>query len=258
VLQLPGFPADFRQRLWWALIIAGPEALVSHWSAAALHGLTGFARTRLTITVPHGRTHVNAVAHVYQTRAMGEPVVVGGLPVTSVERTLHDVARLVGPMRLGAAVDDADGDGKTSIAALQQMFVELARPGRNGIATMRAVLDARADDATVPSRATLERHLDGILRRLPVTFEAEAPLPGREWSNERVDRLCRAPRPLVVEGDGRRWHTRRLDFPRDARRRRDALAAGFPTVNFLYEELRSDPDAVEAELRTLLGLWRPS
>ena len=253
MLQLPGFPPRFRQRLWWALLIAGPGAMVSHWAAAALQGFTGFPPTRLTITVPHGRYHENAVAHVFQSRDPAVPILVGGLPVTPVVRTLFDVARLVGPKRLGSAVDDADAAGTTSIAALQKAFLELARPGRNGISTMRMVLDARAEDGYVPPRATLERHLDRILERLPVTFEKEAPLPGREWSNERVDRLCRRP-PLVVEGDGRRWHTRQRDLVRDGQRRREALAAGFPTVNYFYEELRSDPDAVEAELRAMLGL----
>lgn len=255
VLQLPGFPPSFRQYLWWALLIAGEGAMVSHWSAGALHHLTGFPPTRFTITVPHGRLHENAVARVFQTQAPAVPVIVDGLPVTPVARTLVDAGRLVGPRRLGSAVDDADGDGKTTIAALQKTFLSLARPGRNGISTMRTVLDARADDAYVPPRATLERHLDGILDRLPATFEKEAAIPGREWSNERVDRLCRAPRPLIVEGDGRRWHDRQRDLVRDGHRRRDALAAGFPTVNYFYEELRSDPDAVEAELRSILGLW---
>lgn len=252
VLQLPGFPATFGQRLWWALLIAGAGAMVSHWSAAVLHHLTGFPPTRFTITVPHGRYHENPVARVFQTRAPAVPVLVRGLPVTPVVRTLIDVARFVGPVRLGIAVDDADGDGKITIAALQKAYLELARPGRNGISTMGMVLDLRAADGYIPPRAALERHLDKVLRRLPVTFEKEASLPGREWSNERVDRLCRTPRPLVIEGDGRRWHTRQRDFARDARRRRDALAAGFPTVNYLYEELRSDPDAVEHELRQLL------
>ena len=255
VLQLPGFPSTFDQRLWWALLIAGAGAMVSHWAAAALHRVLGFPPTRLTLTVPHGRHLRPSFAEVFQTRAPATPVLIRGLPVTPLDRTLIDVARLVGPKRLGAAVDDADGDGRCSIPKLQRTFLTLARPGRNGISTMRTVLDARSADGYIPRRATLERYLDRILDRLPVAYEREAPLPGREWSNERVDRLFRVPRPLIVEGDGRRWHTRVADFPRDARRRRDALVAGYPTVNYSYEELRGDPEGIEAELRNLLGVW---
>lgn len=257
VLQLVGFPPTFRQRLWWA-ILSSDGAVVSHWSAAALHGLTGFPPTRLTITVPHGRHHLNPVATVFQTSAMPEIVRIGGLPVTPVTRTLMDCGRLVGPIRLGSAVDDADGDGKCTIPALQREFLRLSRQGRNGITTMRTVLAERSEDGYVPSRATLERHLDGVLDRLPVTFEKEAALPGREWSGERVDRLCREPIKLIVEGDGRRWHTRVRDFARDARRRRDALAAGFPTINYTYAELVVGPDLVETEILEILGFSRDS
>lgn len=252
ILQLPGFPATFRQRLWWAVLIAGHDAVVSHWSAATLHGLTGFPPTRFTLTVPHGRHRRNPVARVFQTTAPARPVVLFGLPVTPPARTLVDCSRLVGPMRLGAAVDDADADGRF-LPLLQQEFLSLAASGRNGISTMRAVLDVRSADGFVPARATLERRLDTVLARLPVTFEKEAPLPGREWSSARVDRLCRSPRPLVVEGDGRRWHARVADFPRDAQRRRDSLAAGFPTVDYTYDQL-ADAGVVEAELRRLLGI----
>lgn len=254
ILQLPGFPPNFDQRLWWALLAAGPGAVVSHWSAAALHCLTGFPPTRLTITVPHGRTHTNPVAVVYQSCAPPPFVVIRGLPVTPVARTLVDVARLVGPLRLGSAVDDADGDGKCSIPALQKEFLSLAASGRIGISTMRMVLDKRSEDAYVPPRVKLERALDRILRRIPVVFEKEAPLPGREWSRERIDRLCRAPRRLIIEGDGRRWHTRVRDFARDARRVRDALAAGYPTIRYTYEDVTADADATEVEIRGILGL----
>lgn len=254
ILQLPGFPATFERGLWWALLSAGPGAVVSHWSAAALHRLTGFPPTRLSITVPHGRTHSNPVAVVHQSCAPPPFVLIRGLPVTPVTRTLVDVASLVGPKRLGSAVDDADGDGKCTIAALQKEFLSLAASGRSGISTMRMVLDKRSEDAYVPPRVNLERALDRVLRRIPVVFEKEAPLPGREWSNERVDRLCRVPRRLIVEGDGRRWHTRVRDFARDARRERDALAAGYPTIRYTYDEVTADADATEAEIRGILGL----
>jgi hypothetical protein len=255
VLQLPGFRPTFVQRLWWAILSAGMGAVVSHWSAAALHRLTGFAPVRFTITVPHGRTHTNPVAQVFQTTAPAAPVLLHGLPVTDVARTLIDCGRLVGPIRLGSAVDDADGDGKVTIAQLQRRFLPLAASGRSGITTMHRVLDVRSAEGFVPTRASLERRLDAAVARLPVVFEKEAPLPGREWSNERVDRICHDPVRLLVEGDGRRWHTRVRDFARDARRRRDALAAGYPTVNYTYVEL-ADLDAVEVELLALLGLSR--
>jgi hypothetical protein len=254
ILQLPGFRPSFRRLLWWAILPAPAGSYISHWSAVALRDVEGFPPTRIMITIPHGTHHVSAVARVFQTRALPRRIErIDGLPVAPLTRALVDCGRLVGPKRLGTAVDDADGAGLLTIPALQKEFLGLAASGRNGISTMRQVLEIRSEEGYVPPRAELERYLDRVLDRLPVEFEKEADLPGREWSQERVDRLCRAPVKVIVEGDGRRYHTRVRDFPRDARRRRVAATAGYLTVNYLYEELRDDPDAVEAELLEILG-----
>lgn len=253
ILQLPGFRPSFRRLLWWAILLAPAGSYVSHWSAVALRNIEGFPPTRVMITIPHGRHHVSPIARVFQTRTMPRRIErIDGLPVAPLTRALVDCGRLVGPKRLGSAVDDADGAGLATIPALQKEFLGLAASGRNGISTMRQVLAIRSEEGYVPPRAELERYLDRVIRRLPYEFETEADLPGREWSDERVDRVCRSPIKLIVEGDGRRYHTRVRDFPRDARRRRVAATAGYLTVNYLYEELRDDSDAVEAELLEIL------
>jgi hypothetical protein len=139
------------------------------------------------------------------------------------------------------------------VVRLRREFLRLAKSGRNGISTMRTVL-AAYDDGPPPSRSELERRLDAILVTLPADALREAPLPGREWSNERVDRRFDQPRRLIVEGDGRRWHTRLADFRRDRERDRHALRHGYPTVRYAYEELTDDPAGVRAELLDLLAI----
>ena len=254
ILQLPGFPPSFHRLLWWAILPAPPRSYISHWSAVALRNVVGFPPTRVMITVPHGSTYVSPIARVFQTRTPPRRLErIAGLPVAPLTRALVDCGRLVGAQRLGAAVDDADGAGLLTIPALQKEFLGLAASGRNGITTMRRVLEIRAEEGYVPPRAALERYLDRVLDRLPCEFRKEAPLPGREWTEERVDRLCDWPIKAVIEGDGRRYHTRVKDFARDARRRRAAAGAGYLTLNYLYEELRDDPDAIEVELLGILG-----
>jgi very-short-patch-repair endonuclease len=49
---------------------------------------------------------------------------------------------------------------------------------------------------------------------------------------------------LIVEADGRRWHTRRADFDRDARRDLFALARGYRTAHVTWAMLTGDPDEV--------------
>ena len=254
VLALPGHPPSFRRSLWIAWLAAPSVAVVSHWSAGNLHRLPGFPPNRFTLTVPHGATHRHPTARVFQTMAVPAPVIVDGLPATTIERVFCDVARLCGPKKLMALVEEARTAERTSPARLRREFLRLARQGREGITTMREVLDAYGDGPK-PSRSELERRLDAVLSTLPYRAKHEAPLPGREWSNERVDRRYDEPRRLIVEGDGRRWHTRQSDFRRDRERDRVALRHGYPTVRYAYEDLTEDPEGVREELLAILGLF---
>jgi hypothetical protein len=252
VYSLPGVAPSYHRGLWVAWLAAPPTAVISHWSGGALRRLDGFPRNRFTISVPHGGPRRNPVARVFQSRSMPAATPVDGLPVASVERILVDMGRLVGPKKLEHLVEANRTSGRTNPVRLRREFLRLARPGRNGISTMRAVL-ATYEDGPTPSRRDLEGALDAILRTIPATARREAPLPGREWSGDRVDRLFEHPRRLIVEGDGRRWHTRLADFRRDRQRDRDALRAGYPTVRYAYEELTQDAASVRAELVELLG-----
>jgi very-short-patch-repair endonuclease len=49
---------------------------------------------------------------------------------------------------------------------------------------------------------------------------------------------------MVVEGDGRAWHTRVEDFERDRRRDQEAAAAGLLTLRFTWFQLTQEPDWV--------------
>lgn len=73
---------------------------------------------------------------------------------------------------------------------------------------------------------------------------------------QRVDATVDAYLPswrLIVEGDGRRWHTRRADMERDRLRDNEATAHGFAVLRFTYEMLR---DARHSCLDTLLRTGR--
>lgn len=253
VYSLPGHRPSFRRSLWAAYLAAPAEAVVSHWSGGALRQLEGFPPNRFTLTVPHGRYVANPIARTFQTTAMPKATFVHGLPVASVERILVDISSLVGPKKLEALVELARTSERTNAVRLRREHLRLARSGRKGIAQLGALL-CRYEEGPVPPRSELERHLDAILVRLGVPVQHEAPLPGREWSQERVDRRIETPRRLIVEGDGRRYHTRLADFRRDRARDRLALRHGYPTMRYAYEELVDDPDGVLEEISDVLGI----
>lgn len=253
IYSLPEQPPSFRRSLWIAYLAAPPGAVVSHWSGGSLRRLDGFPRNRFTLTVPHGRYPANPVAQTFQTVAMPTTTPVAGLPVATVERILIDVSSLVGPRKLEALVELARTAERTNPVRLRREHLRLARSGRRGIAQMGTLL-SQYEEGPTPSRSELEGRLDAILVRVPAPVSHEAPLPGREWSNERVDRRFDHPSRLIVEGDGRRYHTRLADFRRDRERDRVALRHGYPTMRYAYEELVDDAEAVLEEILDVLGI----
>lgn len=250
IYSLPGHPPSFRRDLWIAWL-ASPHAFVSHWSAGHLRGLEGFPAERRTLSVPHGTSRANPVAQVFQTRDIPTTTRVDGLPVAPVERILADVSPFVGARMVEELVERARLGGHTNPVRLRRELLRLTRYGRD-LRRFRAQVERYAD-GPVPVRSELERALDQILVRLGVEIAHEAPLPGREWSQERVDRRIEVPRRLIVEGDGRRFHTRMADFRRDRERDRIALRAGYPTVRYAFEDLVDDPDGIYDELVAILG-----
>src|SRR3954470_15289693 len=57
VYRVGGAPVTWRQKVLAAVLAAGPGAIASHATAAALWMLSGFAPKKIEITVPHGGSH---------------------------------------------------------------------------------------------------------------------------------------------------------------------------------------------------------
>jgi hypothetical protein len=251
IYGLPGHPPSFRRDLWISWL-ASPHAVVTHWAGGHLRRLDGFPAERLTLSVAHGTSRSNPLAQVFQTRDIPATTMIDGLPVASVERILADVSPFVGGPMLEQLVERARVGGHTNPVRLRRELLRLTTSGRD-LRRFRAQVE-HYGDGPVPARSELEARLDRILGRIPAVAAHEAPLPGREWSAERVDRRFDLPRRLIVEGDGRRFHTRMADFRRDRERDRTALRHGYPTIRYAYEDLLDDPDGVEAEVRDILGI----
>ena len=85
-------------------------------------------------------------------------------------------------------------------------------------------------------------------------------LPGRGLSEGLVDASYRDAR-VVLEADGRRWHTRIRDLAKDHVRDAEAARVGWETLRFVYEQIVEEPDevcATVADVRAVrLGLVDP-
>lgn len=265
VYALPGSAVSWHRRLWIARLTIDPFAVVSHESAAAMHGWPGFPEGPVVLLAPHGSHPRVDGATVHQTRDLWlvETVLLDHLIVTTPARTLLDLAGVRTRFgRLAAALDHGITQRQLTYPAIQAELAAQARPGKPGIRLLTSVLDSRLGEPVKQSE--LERaHFQLYERFGGPRPAAQWPYPGRQQVNGCAD----AGFPdvlLAVETDGRKWHTRVADLKRDHHRDAEAARAGVQVLRLLYEDVVGDPegtwnlvqDTRRTRLRQLTGVWR--
>ena len=255
VYSMPGMPFSWRRSLMAACLEAGPDAVASHESAAALHGLATFVPGPVVVMLAHGDHQHVRLGRLRQSTDLRphHRTTVGGIPVTTVARTLVDLAAVVRPGRLRIVVEDALAAGTCTVEDVRRCHQELRRPGKRGMRSLDLVLGALGP-GRVPAPSVLERRLRQVLRAggLPAPAR-EHPSPWRQDTDGRVDFAYPAAK-ILIEADSRRWHTRERDFEVDRRRDREAQLAGWDVYRFTWHDLRTDPEDVVATVRRALAL----
>lgn len=236
---------------WMAAVLAyGPRALLGRRSAAALAEIVSWVPALVDVLVPGSSVRRRPGIRAYRTDTLAEEdaTSIDGIPCTTVERTLLDLADVTDLRGLERALNQADAQRILDHSALTAL---LARsPGRRGSRMLRKLL-AEAAEPAFP-RSELEEMFFLLCRRAGVPRPlVNEPLlvDGTEmtvdflWSDER----------LVVETDSRRWHSTREAFEED--RRRDQLLAveGLRVVRFTWHQIVREPDRVTGVLASLLG-----
>jgi very-short-patch-repair endonuclease len=249
VYRLGGAPEGHLQRLWAAHLAVGAYSVVSHEAAAGLLHLSGFQRGLLVVTLDHPEhARVRSVT-VHQITDLDRRWVwsLDGLPVTTSARTLVDLAATCGRARLERTFEDGLTSGRITRAATASCLFQVMRPGKRGLEKLASILDKHGPGRTPPA-SELERLLFTAISdaQLPAP-RRQFPLPGRQATTGRVDAAYVDAR-LILEADGRRWHTRRADFARDRQRDNEAARAGWQTLRFTWEELHDDPTDVGATI----------
>lgn len=273
VFIIHGSPDTWERRLWLALLGAGEGSVVGRRAAAHLYGLAPRWGVHIDIVQPEASTPRAKPRSSRRTSRLEPDHVtrLRGLPVTTIERTLFDLAGLSSPQRrrrgwvyvpiprVERLVDDALVRRKTTLQALGRVLVRLAGRGRPGTVTMRNILLERAGAFTPTESeledlfvAFLERHGLPHPRRQVVLGDDAAPVG-------RVDFLFEAA-GVVVELDGRAFHTQ-LGVARQDRRRDLLLSAeGFRVVRLGWRDVIDGGSDLATLLRNLVipgTAWRP-
>jgi Transcriptional regulator, AbiEi antitoxin len=165
-----------------------------------------------------------------------------GIPITTVARTLVDLAAELPPEPLAVAFHEA-----AVLYRAKPEHVEAAlarRPNSPGAAELRRAIWG-------DTRVLLSELERGFIALLGAN---DLPLPEtniREGGHY-VD--CRWPQyPLTVELDTYRYHSTRQAWERDQRRERRARARGDEYRRYVWGDVFEEPDATVAELRQLLS-----
>jgi hypothetical protein len=250
VLSHAGTPRTRRHDLWVAKLAVGEAGVISHESAALLHGAERLPADPIVLTAPHGRGQSLPGLFVHQIDDLrtSHRTLVDELPVSKPARSVVELAATQPAGVIGRVADDLVRMGKTTYGGIAAVFSQVVRPGKPGLVKVARVLEERGD-GHVPPHSELERLLFATLEAggLPAPSR-QIPLPGRGPVRGIADGGYADAR-ILLEADGRRWHSRvdaaRADRARDAQ----VVRAGWVPLRFVYEQIVADPAEVCAVVR---------
>jgi very-short-patch-repair endonuclease len=194
------------------------------------------------IVVPGSANARSQIARVIRSEHFDELelVTIKGFKVTAIPETLLNLAGDLSKDRLEGLVDELILSGRVEPAGLMPALERETGRRRRGIAFYRELIELRLPDAPQRDASYLERILDRLLSKAPVS----------QWTREHPfrldDRACRVDVyipswRLVIEADGRNIHARRIAFEADRRRDNQLAMKGIQVIRFTYEMLTKDP-----------------
>jgi very-short-patch-repair endonuclease len=240
VYRIAGAPPSWKGDLLAAVWAGGKRAVVSHRSAAALWGLPGKRTEIMEITCPRWRRAQHEGLVVHESRALSDRDIgqADDTRVTTVERTIFDLAAVCSRFTVDMAIDSALRQELTTVDELYSMFRRVGRRGLKGTRLLRDLLADRDVDYT-PTESEREQILLRVLR------EHGLPDPERQFSIydnagnflARPDFVYRDLK-IAMEYDSYQHHVGKDALVRDSRRRNAITAIGWLVLVATAEDLR--------------------
>lgn len=249
VYAVASAPATWERQVM-AAVLSRHRAIVGGRSAAVIHRFDGFRRGRPELLVPSGTSSRSPIARLTRTIWFDaiDTVHVAGLPVASRPETLTQLAGKISMRQLEEILDDQLAADQLTVEDFEPIRRRVGDGRVRGASQLFSLLDARAHDAWEPPVTRLE----GLLHRLvgdPRIPPAASQHPFQFDACPMIVDLYIAEWRLILEADGRRWHSRRADFERDRARDNAAAAQGLAVLRFTWQMLTRD---FEGCLQTLL------
>lgn len=234
-----------------AVLACGPGAALSHRSAGALWGMrTTSADSPIDVTAPNrrGRTPRGIVAHRHGSLVAKDRTTVRGIPTTTPERTLLDLAGVIPVWELRRAISEAEVLRIVDHAKLRRL-IRHSR-GRRGVARLRLLLE-ELHPATRRTRSELERLFLRMCERAGLPEPEVNVSLNVEGRRLEPDFLWRDA-GLIVEADGRRYHDTDSAFQSDRRREQRLQLAGWRVSRCTWAQVENEPRTLAATIGGLL------
>ena len=253
VVRRRGSPRTKEQRVAALVYHSGPQAFLSHASAAALWGHRGSSINRpVHISRLGSKREIPPGARVHRVRALPErwTTVLSGIPVVRPEFVALHLFATMHYERAERIVESMWSRKLLTSATIGDFLSTMARRGRNGTAGLRLYIDARGE-SYVPPDSGLEGRVDQILRNasIPMRRQVDAG-DGERWLG-RVD-FRHETRPVILEVQSEFHHCALVDRRADQVRLDSLRSAGFRVVEVTDHEVWTDPSTVESRVRRSL------
>lgn len=245
VYYLDAATATWRTTLLAGVLAAGPDAAASHRSAAVLWGLDGVYGRMIEVTVPFNEEPEPHRVILHRSRRGVQPVIHAGIPVTSVERTLLDLAALLPGATLERATASAT---RLNVATLDSIDACIARYGGRGVKgtrKLRSVLRLVENDH---SGSVSEVDVAQLIRDAPIPdpvqqLRIHLPKGRNAYPDFTWQDLLK-----IVEIDGFGSHSTPEQQEHDLERQNALLDLGYEIRRFSARDVRRHPQKVIAEI----------
>jgi very-short-patch-repair endonuclease len=225
-----------------AVLACGPRALLSHRSAGVRHGLLN-SSGQVEVSTPRGcKPKPGIRVHAVRTIHPDDRAEVDGIPVTSVARTIVDLAGALDDRRLTAVVNEAEVRRVFDLTEVEAAIERAA--GRAGPKRLRRVLTNYAEP---PGYSVTKA--EALFQSL--CNQNELPRPQRVVVGPYELDFYWADARLAVEVDGRAVHATRRAFQADRERDRKLAALGIQVARVTWRDITVHRGRLVAELEEI-------
>jgi hypothetical protein len=232
-----------------AVFASGPGAVLSHHSAAWLHGLARWKPAPFHVTGPVAR-RPRLPVRIHRARRLEDPdrTLIEAIPATAVPRTLLDMAAVIGFERLEKMVERSEELGLFDLRAVEELLARTV--GHHGHGRLRKAISLYKPSSF--TRSTLEK------RWLELVLAVGLPQPRVNYVEHGFELDCYWPEyRFAVELDVFETHGTRAAFERDRKRQEDLLLLGVQMTRVTGPRLEREPEEVIRRVARLLSERAP-